>query len=157
MRLKLLTVGKIKCPAVRELCASYQGRLKSLVHLRIEELRDFPVRKGMNPKIAIDGEGQLIEEGLPEGSYYVVLDRQGRQKTTEEWASLFQKWENEGRKEISFVIGGAYGLSDSLLRGARERLSLSKLTFTHEMARLIFLEQVYRVYTLLRGIPYHHG
>ena len=157
MKLKFLVVGRLKDPAVRELCESYQNRLRPFVHLRVEEVRDFPLRKGMNPKIATDSEGESLTEKLPEGSYYVVLDERGKQKTTEEWASLFQKWENESKKEIIFVIGGAYGVSESLLRGAREKLALSKLTFTHEMARLIFTEQVYRVFTLLRGIPYHHG
>jgi 23S rRNA (pseudouridine1915-N3)-methyltransferase len=120
-------------------------------------VKDFPVRKGMNPKVAIDCEGEFLAERLPENSFYLVLDERGKQKTTEDWARLFQKWENEGRKEIAFIIGGAYGVCESLLRGSRETLALSKLTFTHEMARLIFTEQVYRVYTLLRGIPYHHG
>ena len=120
-------------------------------------MKDFPVRKGMNPKVAIDCEGEFLAERLPENSFYLVLDERGKQKTTEDWARLFQKWENEGRKEIAFIIGGAYGVCESLLRGSRETLALSKLTFTHEMARLIFTEQVYRVYTLLRGIPYHHG
>jgi 23S rRNA (pseudouridine1915-N3)-methyltransferase len=127
-----------------------------MVSFQVEEVRDVPVRKGMSIPVAVDREGEGLLEKLPEGCYYVALDEKGKQKTTEEWFELFRRWENEGRKEITFVMGGAYGLSEEILRGARARLALSKLTFPHELARLIFYEQVYRVYTLLRGIPYHH-
>ncbi|MFO1518057.1 MAG: 23S rRNA (pseudouridine(1915)-N(3))-methyltransferase RlmH [bacterium] len=153
----MLAVGRLKDPAVRDLIQTYQDRLRPFVQLRVEEVRDFPVRKGMNPKVAVDCEGEFLQERLPEDSYYVVLDEKGKQKTTEDWADLFRRWENEGKKEVTFLIGGAYGVSESLLRGAREKLALSKLTFTHDMARFIFMEQVYRVYTVLRGVPYHHG
>jgi len=156
VKLKLVSVGKVKDPSLLELCQFYQGRLKPFVHLQVEEVHDCPVRKGMPHKIAADREAEEILQKIPDGNFYVALDERGKQKTTEEWAELFKKWQNESKKEITFVIGGAYGLSESILRGAREKLALSKLTFTHDMARVIFLEQVYRVYTLIRGVPYHH-
>jgi 23S rRNA (pseudouridine1915-N3)-methyltransferase len=157
VKLRLLAVGRIKSPAFLELIQTYAERLRPFVPLRTEEVRDFPVRKGMSVKVAVDVEGQALSERISEESPYIVLDERGKQKTTEEWADLFRRFENQGAKEMTFVIGGAYGLSESLLRGAKERLALSKLTFPHELARLVFLEQVYRVYTVLRGIPYHHG
>src|SRR5262245_46410717 len=105
----------------------------------------------MSVKVAVDVEGQALAEKLPDGSLYFALDERGKQKTTEDWADLFQRFENQAVKEVTFVIGGAYGLSDSILRSAKDRLALSKLTFPHELARLVFFEQVYRAYTILRG------
>ncbi len=157
MKIKILAVGKLKNPLYFEAIQGYLGRLQPMVPIRIEEVRDFPVRKGMAPKIAVDQEAQYLLERLPEESFYVVLDVRGKQKSTEEFSELIAKWENAGLKELTFIIGGAYGVSDEILRNARERLSLSKMTLPHELARLVFAEQLYRAYTILRNIPYHHG
>ncbi len=157
MKLKLISVGHLKDPLLREGVENYLKRIKPFVPIKVEEVREFPFRKGMSLKVVLDQEAEAIDERIGAGAYYVVLDERGKQKSTEEFKELFVRWENEGRKEVNFIIGGAYGLSESLIRGAYERLALSKMTFTHEMARLIFLEQVYRAYTILRGIPYHHG
>ncbi len=157
MKIRLLAVGKLKDPLLREKSDVYLQRLRPLVLLKEEEVRDFPVRKGIPTKIAVEKEAEFLEERLQDNTFYVALDEKGRQKTTDEWVELFRRWEHEGKKEVVFLMGGAFGLSEGLLRGARERLALSKLTFTHELARLVFFEQVYRVFTQLRGIPYHHG
>ncbi len=156
MKLKLVVVGKLKDQNLLEKINFYRERLKPFVSLQIVEVKDFPFKKGMNQKVAVEKECEGIFEKLSDDDFYLALDEKGKQKTTEEWVETFRKWENSGRKEIIFIIGGAHGLSESILRGSRERLALSKLTFTHELARLIFLEQVYRVYTVMRGIPYHH-
>src|SRR4029453_9895839 len=157
VKLRLLAVGRLRNPAYLELVQSYAERLKSFVHLRVEEVKDFPVRKGMSVKVAIDVEGQALTERLLDGSVYFALDERGKQKSSEDFAELFRRLENQSPKEVTFVIGGGYGVSDLFFLSAKERLSLSKLTFPHELAGLVFLEQVYRAYTILRGIPYHHG
>ncbi len=157
MKLKLLSVGRFKDPILQQATQVYLDRLKHFLPFKMEEVREFPFRKGMSAKIVVDQEAETLFEKLPDGSYYVVLDEHGKQKTSEGWAEMFGRWENESRKEVVFIIGGAFGVSESILRGARDRLALSKLTFTHEMARVIFVEQVYRAYTILKGIPYHHG
>ncbi|MBL7685452.1 MAG: 23S rRNA (pseudouridine(1915)-N(3))-methyltransferase RlmH, partial [Deltaproteobacteria bacterium] len=102
-------------------------------------------------------EAEKLSEKIPTGAYVIALDERGKQRTTEDWVSSFERWQQEGRKEIVFLMGGAYGFPDSILRNANEKWALSKLTFPHELARVIFLEQVYRVYTCMRKIPYHHG
>ena len=157
MKIRILAVGRLKNPTYFEAIQDYLGRLKSFVHVRIEEVRDFPLRKGMSAKIVNDQEGEFLKERLKDDSFYAVMDVKGKQKSSEEFSELIAKWEGMGVKEVTFIMGGAYGVSDEILRNARERLSLSKMTFTHEMARLFLAEQIYRAYTLLRGVPYHHG
>lgn len=157
MKIRILAVGKLKNPLYFQAMQDYLIRLRPFTQVKIEEVKDFPVRKGMPPKIAMDQEGEFLKERLKEDSFYVVLDVKGKQKSTEDLAEIFAKWENAAIKEVTFILGGPYGVSEEILRNARERLSLSKLTFTHEMARLLLIEQVYRVYTVLRGVPYHNG
>ncbi len=157
MKIKIIVVGKPKNPALLQLTQEYLQKLKPMVQIRIQEVRDFPVRKGFSLEVAANQETPFIQEHISDPFFYFVLDERGKQKATEEWAELFQRFENESRKEITFVIGGPYGLSEEIKRGAKERFALSKLTFTHEMARVILLEQIYRVYTILRKIPYHHA
>lgn len=157
MKIKLLSVGKLKNPLYFEAILDYLNRLKPMVYVRTEEVRDFPLRKGMQPKIVQDQEGEFLKERLAQESFYVVLDVRGKHKSTEDFSALIAKWQDMGVKEITFIIGGAFGVSDEILRNARERLSLSRMTFPHELARLVFVEQLYRAYTILKGIPYHHG
>lgn len=157
MKIKLLAVGKLKNPLYFQAMQNYLIRLRPMAQLRIEEVRDFPMRKGMQPKIAQDEEGEALNERLGEDSFVVVLDVKGKQKTSEDFAELIGKWQGMSVKEVTFIIGGSYGVSEEILRNARERLSLSKMTFPHELARLVFVEQLYRAFTILKGIPYHHG
>ncbi len=157
MKIRILAVGRLKSPVYFEVIQDYLGRLKNFVHVRIEEVRDFPLRKGMSSKIVNDQEGEFLKERLKDDSFYVVLDVKGKHKSSEEFSELLAKWENSAVKEVTFILGGAFGVSDELLRNAREKISLSKMTFTHEMARLFLSEQIYRAYTILRGVPYHHG
>ena len=101
-------------------------------------------------------ETQNILKLVPSGSFLILLDDKGSQYTSEAFAGFLQKKMNEGR-DICVVIGGAYGFSEELYRMADTKLSLSKMTFSHQMVRLIFLEQVYRAFTIIRGEPYHHS
>jgi len=157
MKAKILAVGRMKNPAYFEVIHDYLSRLKPFLPVKMEEVRDFPLRKGMQPKIAQDQEGEALMERMKEDPFTVVLDVKGKQKSSEEFAEMIAKWEGSAVKEVNFIIGGAYGVSEEILRNARERISLSKMTFPHELARLIFVEQLYRAYTILKGLPYHHG
>lgn len=157
MKIKLLAVGKLKNPLYFQAMQNYLIRLRPYVQVRIEEVSDFPLRKGMQPKIAQDQEGEALKERLKEDAFFVVLDVEGKQKSSEDFSALIGKWEGMSVKEVTFIIGGAYGVSEEIRRNARERLSLSKMTFPHELARLIFVEQLYRAYTILKGLPYHHA
>ncbi len=157
MKIRILSVGKLKNPLYFEAILDYLNRLKPMVYVRTEEVRDFPLRKGMSPKIVQDQEGEFLKERLKEDAFYVVLDVKGKQKSSEDFSELIANWENRAVKEVTFIIGGAFGVSEEILRNARERLSLSKMTLPHELARLVFVEQLYRVYTILKGLSYHHG
>ena len=157
MKIRILAVGRLKNQIFYQGIQDYLARLKNYVHVRIEEVRDFPLRKGMSSQIVNDQEGEFLKERLKDDSFYVVLDVKGKQKSSEDFSGLIAKWENSAVKEVTFILGGAFGVSEELTRNAREKISLSKMTFTHEMARLFLTEQIYRAYTILRGVPYHHG
>ncbi len=157
MKIRIVAVGKLKEPALFDLLQNYLKRIQPMCQLRLEEVKDFPIRKGMSTSVALNLEAEFIKERLSDDAFYIVLDVKGKQKSSEDLAVLLQRLENESRKEVIFILGGPFGVSEELLRGARERLSLSKMTFTHEMARVLLVEQLYRAYTILKHVPYHHG
>lgn len=102
-------------------------------------------------------EGKLIQTQLQPSDYVVLLDERGREHTSEEFARWIEKRLGSGRKRLILVIGGPYGFSEEVYERADELLSLSRMTFTHEMVRLFAVEQLYRSFTILRGEPYHHS
>ena len=108
-----------------------------------------------NESAAMEKEGGRILAALPEGSFVIALDVKGQSWSSEELAASFGERELSGQNQIAFVIGGDLGLSPAVLARSNQRLSLSKMTFTHPMARLLLLEQVYRAFRILRGEPYH--
>jgi len=131
----------------------FQKRLERYCQVRIKVVKE---RKGkMADQVRIDTEGRDLLELIEPRSLVVVLDRTGRQLDSEALADLFQQWQEQNRRTISFVIGGALGLSRQAVASADLVLSLSKMTFTHEMARLLLMEQVYRAFTILAGSKYH--
>ncbi|MBF0492377.1 MAG: 23S rRNA (pseudouridine(1915)-N(3))-methyltransferase RlmH [Deltaproteobacteria bacterium] len=157
MKIRIVAVGKLKEPALFDLLQNYLRRIQPLCPLRLEEVKDFPIRKGTSTSVALNLEAEFIKERLSDDSFYIVLDVKGKQKSSEDLSALLQRLENENRKEVVFILGGPFGVSEELLRGARERLSLSKMTFPHELARVILVEQLYRAYTILKKVPYHHA
>ncbi|MDD5757969.1 MAG: 23S rRNA (pseudouridine(1915)-N(3))-methyltransferase RlmH [Desulfobulbaceae bacterium] len=133
--------------------ADFQQRLARYCPVRVKIVKE---RKGkVADQVRIDTEGRDLLEQLEPKSFVVVLDRTGRQVSSEAFASLFEQWQDQNRRSVSFVIGGALGLSKEVLAAADVVLSLSLMTFTHEMARMILLEQVYRAFTILAGTKYH--
>lgn len=157
MKITLIVVGKLKEEALNQLQFLYLKKIKPYVSLRIEEVPDFPLRKNQNPEIVKNMESAFIRKKLSDQSVCVVLDIQGKMKSSEDFAMQIEKWQGQSVKELSFIVGGAYGVSEDLLRHAHLRLSLSKMTFTHEMARVLLLEQIYRAFTILKKVPYHHA
>ena len=150
MRLRILWLGKTRDSRLRELIDDYADRLSHFVRLDVTELREG----GRTDKTGIDRDLKRITDALPPSATVVVLDPGGVQWTSEELAGQIQKWENGGIKEVALVIGGPHGLSSSLISRADKCWSLSRLTFTHEMARVLLLEQLYRAYTIIHGLPY---
>jgi len=158
MHLRIVAVGKIKEPFLREGIAEYEKRLRPYVNLRITEIAEEIRPKGASPAneaAALQKEGDRILGAIPDGSLVVALDISGQGWTSVDLADAFRVWELAGRNPVVFVIGGDLGLSPEVIARSELRLSLSKLTFTHPMARLILLEQVYRAFRILRGEPYH--
>lgn len=150
MKFRFVWVGKTRDKNWKALQDEYLKRLSHFVPCEIKEAKDAagPGRK--------ETEGNRILESLNPKTFAVLLDVTGSRISSGELAERLKKWENRGIKEVSFVIGGAEGASAAVAERADDRLSLSFLTFTHEMARVVLLEQLYRAYTILRGFPYHN-
>lgn len=158
MHILIIAVGKIKERFLQEGIAEYEKRLRPYVKLRIIEVSEEKRPKAASPateSAALEKEGQRILASVPEGSLVVALDIRGQGWTSGDLADGFRGWGLAGRNDVVFIIGGDLGLSPAVLSRCDLQLSLSRLTFTHPMARLLLLEQVYRAYRILRGEPYH--
>ena len=150
MKFRFVWIGKTKDQSWKALQEEYLKRLSHFVKCEIAEIKD----SAGHENAAI--EGKRILETLNPKSFAVLLDPAGHPLSSPELAERLKNWENRGLKEVAFIIGGAEGVSRAVAERADDRLSLSFLTFTHEMARVILLEQLYRAYTILRGFPYHN-
>jgi 23S rRNA (pseudouridine1915-N3)-methyltransferase len=140
MRYRVVAVGRLKHAALRAACDEYLERLGRYTRVEEREVKD---------------EARLLE-AIPEGSRLVALSEQGEQWTSVQLADWTARWEGDSR-DVVFVIGGADGLPDPVTQRAERLWSLSRLTFPHELARLLVYEQLYRAYTIRRGEPYHRG
>ena len=158
MQIRVVAVGKIKEKFLQEGIAEYEKRLRPYVKLQVvelqEEKRPQPASRA-NEALAIDKEGERILASLPEGSFVIALDVKGEPWSSEELSEWIGERELSGQNLLAVVIGGDIGLSPAVLARSNLRLSLSRMTFTHPMARFILLEQVYRAFRILRGEPYH--
>jgi 23S rRNA (pseudouridine1915-N3)-methyltransferase len=154
MRLRLIWVGKTKNEHVRALVGDYLQRLGRFVRCEVTELRESA---GADERAILDEESKRIAGALaarPDG-VTVLLDVEGRASwSSQELAAQVERWQLEGKKEIAFVIGGHLGVAAELKAKADVRWSLSRLTLTHEMARVVLVEQLYRAYTIMHGLPY---
>jgi len=158
MQIRIIAVGKIKERYLQEGIAEYEKRLRPYVKLQVIEIADE--RRPLSASSAIglvakEKEGERILTAIPEGSFVIALDVMGQSWPSEQLAASFGEWELSGQNQLAFVIGGDIGLSPGVLARSNLRLSLSKMTFTHPMARLLLVEQLYRAFRILRGEPYH--
>jgi len=140
MHYRVVAVGRVRDAGVRAACDDYLARLRHYTRVEEREAKD---------------EARILE-AVPEVSRLVVLSERGEQWTSQELAECTARWEMDGR-DVAFAIGGADGVSESVLARAERVWSLSRLTFPHELARLLVYEQLYRAYTIRRGEPYHRG
>ena len=150
MRLRIIWVGKTRDARLRELIEDYAGRLGHFVRCEVTELREL----GRVDKPGIDKETKRISDSLRPGAITVLLDPEGSEWTSQQLAEQVRSWEGNGIKEVAFVVGGPHGVTRELIERADKRWSLSRLTLTHEMARVLLLEQLYRAYTIIHGLPY---
>lgn len=145
MKFRLIWVGKTRDDNYRALQQDYLQRLSHFVNCEVIEIKDGGGKQD---------EGQRILQKVNPSSFVCLLDVLGRHITSHDLAGNVEEWQNRGQKEVAFIIGGADGVSAEVAARADFRLSLSFLTFTHEMARVVMLEQLYRAYTIIRGFPY---
>ena len=151
MRLRLIWVGKTRSEPLRALVEDYLRRLSRFARCEVTELREGA---GADDRTVLAEEGKRIADALTAGSFVVLLDVEGRQWSSPELAAELERWQNEGRREVAFVVGGHLGVAEGVRSRADVRWSLSRLTLTHEMARVVLAEQLYRGHTILRGLPY---
>ena len=151
MYLRLIWVGKTKNEHLRALVEDYLGRLRRFVRTEVTELRESATR---DRRDGIEEESRRIKGAFRSDTFIILLDVEGREWSSTELAGEIEKWQTAGRKEIAFVIGGHNGVSKEVASRADQRWSLSRLTLTHEMARIVLAEQLYRAYTIIHGLPY---
>jgi 23S rRNA (pseudouridine1915-N3)-methyltransferase len=153
MKHELLFLGKTKDRFIDEGIEEYASRLRHYTSFSITLLKEKGRMRGQQS--AVDAEGMLLLQAIPPGALTVVLDSRGTQFSSETFSRQIDEWEMRGVKQVCYVIGGPDGHSANVLQAADLLLSLSKMTFTHDMTRLLLLEQLYRAYTIKAGEKYH--
>jgi len=154
LRFEILFLGKTKEIYLATGIAEYAKRLARYTAADIRTLKEKRINRGESENVLIEKDSEILLQSV-QGSYLVCLDRSGRQMDSLELAAQIERWEMQGQKKITFVIGGPLGLSPAILTKADLVLSLSPMTFTHEMTRLLLLEQLYRAGTIKAGEKYH--
>jgi 23S rRNA (pseudouridine1915-N3)-methyltransferase len=154
MKITLLVIGRTNQSFINEGFLFYENRLKHYISFEVKVIPDLKISKTLTRDQVKDKEGALIINSLKPEDAVVLLDEKGKEFTSLEFAQIIEKKMIKGLKNLVFVIGGAYGISDHLKK--YEKISLSKQTFSHQLVRLVFIEQLYRSMTILKGEPYHH-
>lgn len=156
MRVALLLVGKTVNKHFVELIDDYASRVKHYIGFEIITIPELKNTKNLSAEQQKQQEGELILKQFQAGDYVVLLDEHGKELRSIEFSKYMEQKMQTVSKRLVFVIGGPYGFSPDVYAKANEKLSLSKMTFSHQMIRLIFVEQLYRAMTIMRGEPYHH-
>lgn len=156
MKITLLTVGKTDRDWVKQGIDVYVSRMKHYFPFSIMEIPELKNASSLSEEQIKTKEGELILKNLKPSEDVILLDERGREFSSLEFARLLQDKISYTGKDIVFVIGGAYGFSEAVRQRANSKISLSKMTFSHQMVRAIFTEQLYRAFTIMKGEPYHH-
>lgn len=156
MKITLLVIGKTDSAYLREGIEMYTKRLKHYVSFELVIIPDVKQTKKLTEQLQKSKEGELILSKLQVGRELHLFDERGKSYSSTEFAEFLQQKMLSSVKELIFVIGGPYGFSDEVYHQANSKISLSKLTFSHQMVRLLCVEQFYRAFTILKGEPYHH-
>ena len=156
MKITLLLVGKTANKHFVELIDDYSARLKHYIGFDIVTIPELKNTKHLSAEQQKQQEGELILRQLQQGDHVVLLDEHGKEFRSIEFSKYIEQRMQAVSKRLVFVIGGPYGFSADVYTKANEKLSLSKMTFSHQMVRLIFVEQLYRAMTIMKGEPYHH-
>lgn len=156
MKILLLAIGKTDEDYLITGIKKYVGRLGHYVSFELKEIPDIRNRKTLNEEQQKKAESFLLLSQLQPGDHVVLLDEKGKQHSSVEFSSMLERLMASGIKRLVFVIGGPYGFASEVYAKADDKMSLSPMTFSHQMVRLIFVEQLYRAFTILKGEPYHH-
>ena len=156
MKILLLVIGKTDDDYLITGIKKYVGRLGHYVSFEMKEIPDIRNRKTLSEEQQKKSESFLLLSQFQAGDYIILLDENGKQFTSVDFSENLEKLMASGSKRIVFVIGGPYGFSQDVYAKANAKMSLSPMTFSHQMVRLIFVEQLYRAFTILKGEPYHH-
>jgi 23S rRNA (pseudouridine1915-N3)-methyltransferase len=156
MKITLLLVGKTVNKDFVKLIDEYAGRVKHYIGFEIVTIPELKNTKSLSAEQQKQAEGELILKQLQGGDHVVLLDEHGKEFRSIEFADWMTRKMNTVSKRLVFIVGGPYGFSPSVYDAANEKISLSKMTFSHQMIRLIFVEQIYRAMTIIKGEPYHH-
>lgn len=156
MQIELIVIGKTDSKEIESLVALYARRVNRYCKFGITVLPDVRNTRSLTVKQQRTAEGEAILRQLSDGDYVVLLDERGDEMRSVEFACWLQKRMNSGVKRLVLVIGGPYGFSEEVYKRSDARLSLSRMTFSHQIVRAIFAEQIYRAFTILNNEPYHH-
>lgn len=156
MKITLLTVGKTDVKWVKEGLELYRSRLVHYIPFSIQEIPELKNVSALTQDQIKSREGVLILKDIKPSDELILMDEHGREYRSVEFAAMLSEKMSRSSRDIVFVIGGAYGFSKEVYDRADSKISLSKMTFSHQMVRTIFTEQLYRAFTILKGEPYHH-
>ena len=156
MKISLVVIGKTDAAYFVDAINEYKNRLVHYIPFEMEVIPDIKNVKNLREDQQKEKEGELILKTLQPGDYLVLLDEHGKSFTSMEFSTYIERKMHVVPKRLVFVIGGPYGFSEAVYKAASEKISLSKMTFSHQMIRLIFVEQIYRAMTILNNEPYHH-
>jgi 23S rRNA (pseudouridine1915-N3)-methyltransferase len=156
MKITLILIGKTEEAYIEQGFKLYLERLRHYISINVILIPAIKDASNLPPSLIKEQEASLLLKNVPSGSIIIILDEKGKELRSVDFAAQLQKWMNSGIKDLCFVTGGAFGLSDGLKKLSAYQLSLSKMTFTHQLVRLIFAEQLYRAFTIIRNEPYHN-
>lgn len=156
MKINLLCMGKTDDKEIANLVDYYKNRLPKHWNFEITTIPDVKNAKNLSAELLKKEEAQLFLQQIDNSDHVILLDENGKQQTSREFASSIENWMNLSYKKVHLLIGGAYGFSKEIHQRANEKISLSKMTFTHQMIRLFIVEQLYRADQILQGKPYHN-
>ena len=156
MKIALVVIGKTDASYIVEAIRTDQERLVHYIPFEMEVIPDIKNVKNLSESQQKEKEGEQILKLLQAGDYPVLLDEKGKEFTSMQFAAYIEKKMHSVPKRLVFIVGGPYGFSEAVYKAAAEKIALSKMTFSHQMVRLIFVEQIYRAMTILHNEPYHH-
>ncbi|MCR5360938.1 MAG: 23S rRNA (pseudouridine(1915)-N(3))-methyltransferase RlmH [Bacteroidales bacterium] len=156
MKIHVIFTGRTTGKLFQEAIADYQSRLSHYVPFSIEEIPDLKNAKNLSEEQQKEREADMLFERMQAGDVLVLLDEKGREFTSREFSQFLEQKMQSVSKRLVLLIGGPYGFSPRVYEAAQGKISLSKMTFSHQMVRLFLVEQVYRAFTIMRGEPYHH-